>query len=359
MSPDEPQWWYPEPDRRESAWPSLLTPVSRVVAAAARRRLTRTGGYASRLPVICIGNLTVGGTGKTPMTRLIVEMLLKRGEVPVILSRGYGGREAGPILVDPAAHRARDVGDEPLLLSRTAPVVVSRDRRQGARFIERMGEQSNVGAKPSVILMDDGLQNSDLVQDLTIAIVDARRGLGNGRVLPAGPLRADLADQARRISVIVVNGEKDPARATPGLADLVHEVGPVPVLSSRTVPVGDTHWLYDEPVIAYAGIANPRRFFSLLKALDAKVLEEVALADHEPFTTRMANRLLDLSKARSARLVTTEKDLARLANEQGLLGDLAAASRAVAIATRIADFDAARLETLLRDTIGHVRSLER
>ncbi len=359
MSLEEPQWWYPEPDRRESAWPGLLAPVSRIVAAAARRRLVRTGGYISRLPVICVGNLTVGGTGKTPMTRLIAEMLVKRGEVPVILSRGYGGREAGPILVDAAIHRARDVGDEPLLMSRTAPVVVSRDRRQGARFIERMGERRDVHAKPSVILMDDGLQNPDLVQDLAIAIVDARRGPRQRpgaacRATPRRPCRSSPPHRRHRREWRKGSGPRDT-----GLDHLVHEVGAVPVLSSRTVPVGDTHWLYDEPVIAYAGIANPKRFFTLLKSLNAKVLEEVAFADHEPFTPRMAKRLLDLSKARSARLVTTEKDLARLANEQGLLGNLAAASRSVAIAMSVPDFDKARLDTLLRDTIGHVRTLDR
>lgn len=353
MSLDEPDWWYPEPNRRESAWPGLLSPVSRIVAAVARKRLSRVAGYVSHLPVICVGNLTVGGTGKTPMTRVIAELLMSRGERPVVLSRGYGGRLSGPVAVDPAHHQARDVGDEPLLLARWVPVVISKDRRQGARFIERMA------IAPTVILMDDGLQNPELKQDLSIALVDARRGLGNGRVLPAGPLRADIADQAPRIGVIVVTGETDPMRTTPGLDHLRHEVGGAAVLASRVVTEGDTHWLYDEPVIAYAGIANPGRFFALLKSRHAKVLEEVSFPDHKPFTARDAKSLLERAKSRSATLVTTEKDLARLANTRGPLADLAAASRTVPIAITLPEFDRVRLETLLRDTVGHVRSLDR
>ncbi len=143
------------------------------------------------MPVICLGNLTIGGAGKTPAALAVAHLLLAAHERPFFLSRGYGGRLAGPVRVDPSFHHAADVGDEPLMLARLAPTIVARDRVAGAHVARSAGA--------SVIVMDDGFQNPSLIKDLAILLVDGRRGIGNGRIIPAGPLRAPLrnSDRAR------------------------------------------------------------------------------------------------------------------------------------------------------------------
>ncbi len=185
MPLNEPRWWYTASKGGRLA-ARLLAPVADAYGAVAEARYRRHAPYRASLPTICVGNFTAGGTGKTPLTRCIVEHLLSLGESPVCLTRGYGGRLPGPVWVDPSRHGAADVGDEPLLLARSAPVMVSRDRAEGARAIEA------AEIKATVIVMDDGLQNGTVAKDLTIAVVDATRGMGNGQVIPAGPRRAPL-----------------------------------------------------------------------------------------------------------------------------------------------------------------------
>ncbi|MGH7186830.1 MAG: tetraacyldisaccharide 4'-kinase, partial [Pseudomonadota bacterium] len=160
---------------------TLLQPLANLYGAAARAKFERAEHHRAGLPVICVGNFTAGGTGKTPLTALICSRLKAEGQKPVVLTRGHGGRINGPHWVDPARDNARDVGDEPLLLAAAAPVLVSRNRRDGAREIERRGEHT-------VIVMDDGLLNGSLEKDCSIAVLDGVRGLGNGEVIPAGPL---------------------------------------------------------------------------------------------------------------------------------------------------------------------------
>src|SRR6476661_643641 len=193
---DEPSWWYaPAPGRLAM----LLQPLGAIYGRVAEARYFRTTPYRSRLPVICIGNFTSGGTGKTPLAIHLCERLKAAGHEPAVLTRGYGGRLSGPYWVNAASDVARDVGDEALLLARAAPTLVARDRRAGAHAIE-------MGPHPvTVIVMDDGLQNPGLAKDLTIAVVDGGRGLGNGLTMPAGPLRAPLPFQLELTDAIVVN----------------------------------------------------------------------------------------------------------------------------------------------------------
>jgi tetraacyldisaccharide 4'-kinase len=309
----------------------LLAPFGHFYGAVTARRMRATPDYHSRLPVICVGNFTVGGSGKTPTTIMIAQLLADAGHRPAVLSRGYGGRISGPHAVDVHRNTARDVGDEPLLIARSVPVFVARDRPAGARAIEADARGF------SVILMDDGLQNPSLAKDLVIAVVDGRRGFGNGRCIPAGPLRAPLVSQLRFVHAVLVNGGAQPAALN---------VFAGPVLSCAVAPAGDLAWLREKPLVAYAGIAAPERFFNLVEAQGGRIVERVPFADHHAFTPSDAERLLALARDRRAQLVTTEKDVMRLLHGRGPIGDLRAASRTLPIRVVLTEADQARLRDL-------------
>jgi tetraacyldisaccharide 4'-kinase len=234
------------------------------------------------------------------------------------------------------------VGDEALLLARAAPTLVSRDRAAGARAIEAR-------AACDVIVMDDGLQNPQLGKDLTLAVVDGTRGLGNGRVMPAGPLRAPLGFQLGLVDAVVVN-----ARG-PGTGDAVagwlRRRFEGPILRCATKAAGDTAWLNGCRVVAWAGIGAPQHFFAMLRSLGAEVVETIAFGDHQRLTEADARRVLSLAERRSAALVSTEKDLARLTGAAGSLTALAAATRVLPIALRFAGPDAERLAALIHSAV--------
>jgi tetraacyldisaccharide 4'-kinase len=337
MPVDEPRWWYAS---RPGLTARLLQPVSKVYGMAAAARMRRRG-YRSRLPVICIGNLTVGGTGKTPLAAHIAQRLSAGGERPALLSRGYGGSTVGPHVVDVARDTAALVGDEPLLLASEATVVVSRDRAAGARAIETLGA--------TVIVMDDGLQNPDLEKDLTLAVVDGTRVLGNGLVLPAGPLRAPLAVQLPRADALVLSGA--------GGADLSGGLqtyrGPV-IRMNRHVQ-GPTGWLQARPWLAFAGIAHPERFFDTAQAAGAHLADRVSFPDHHAFTSSDAERLMERAKALQAGLLTTSKDSVRMRGAAGRVAELAGTSRALRIEITMSEGDRALLEHLLRVAMNRSR----
>jgi tetraacyldisaccharide 4'-kinase len=327
--PLEPGWWYRPPGLIASA----LAPVAALYGHVAARRLARVATYRSSLPVICAGNFTAGGSGKTPVAAMLAERLIARGERPAILSRGYGGTECGPHWVDTGTDTAERVGDEPLLLARVASVLVARERGAGACEIERHGGFS-------VIVMDDGLQNRALAKDLIIAVVDGPRGIGNGRVIPAGPLRAPLAAQRDLPDAILFNG-------TPhaNLAATVARNG-CPSMTGGLVPGPGLEWLQGVSVIAYAGIGNPARFFSTVASLGAIPVETVAFPDHAALTAADAGRLLALAARHNARLVTTEKDHVRMAG-LAWLEALATASVAVPVRMQLSGDDTRVLDELL------------
>src|SRR4051794_24351770 len=189
----EPSFWW----RAGGLMSGLLSPLAAIYGAVAASRLARPGRTAG-IPVVCVGNLTLGGAGKTPAAIAAARMLDAAGRRPFVLSRGYGGALAGPVQVDPARHRAAEIGDEPLLLARFAPTIVSRDRAAGADMARAAGAGS--------IVMDDGFQSPGLHKDRSILVVDGRRGIGNGWVFPAGPLRAPLDSQLRRAQALLVIG---------------------------------------------------------------------------------------------------------------------------------------------------------
>lgn len=337
MRLEPPAWWYgvSPADRLKAA---LLLPAGCLYGTAARARFAFTRGYRSSLPVICIGNFTLGGAGKTPLAIEVARMVRDWGGKPAFLTRGYGGSISGPHRVDVAADTAAHVGDEALLLARAAPTFVAHDRKAGARAIEAAG-----GA--DVIIMDDGFQNPSLVKDLTIIAVDAGAGLGNGWVFPAGPLRAPLAVQLRRADAIILIGEENG-----GCADL--RGGDVPVMSARIRPAGDTAWLALAPVIAFCGIGRPAKFFNTLEELGARVIATRAFPDHHVFTGEEAGALLDEAARTEATLVTTEKDWVRFDAIEGALSELKAKARPLPIAAAIAPDDQPRLNALLIKAMG-------
>ena len=345
MPIDEPRWWYGD------AWPAmalLLQPAGAVYARVTQARFRRAIPYRSRLPVICVGNLVAGGAGKTPLALWIARYLQEQGHTPAFLSRGYGGRIIGPHKVDPLIETARDVGDEPLLLAQTAPTVVARDRAAGARMIE--------DTAATHIIMDDGLQNPGLAKDLSLAMIDGTRWIGNGRVIPAGPLRAPLAYQAGLADALVI-GEAGGRGESGGTAESgpTESMLPDPLRRAFSCPVLRAYRTAEDPTedmrrkvwIAFAGIGRPEGFFEMLEANGAQIAVRVPFADHHPFTQGDAERLLALAATHKAGLITTEKDWVRLPADCGALGRLKAMARALKLRLVFSAGDEARLQDLL------------
>jgi len=298
--------------------------------------------YRSRLPVICIGNFTAGGGGKTPTAIAVAKELKEAGERPCFLTRGYGGKTQGPVLAA-KGQSAAEVGDETLLLAVHAPTVVAADRAAGAKLIE--------GTDATVIVMDDGFQNPQLAKDFSLIVVDAATGLGNGLVMPAGPLRAPLDKQTPRADALLLIGE---GGKTAPLAKSF-EAANKPVLKARMAPRGDARWLGILPVIGFAGIANPKKFYATLSQNGARLTGTRSFPDHHPYTERQAERLLRWAREWNAMLVTTEKDWVRLPDDDGTeLSELKFRSRPLLIDIEFADGN--RLKRLLVETIEKRRA---
>lgn len=295
----EPAFWW----RRAGIAASLLAPVGLIYGTIAAHRMARKGTRVD-IPVLCVGNFTLGGTGKTPTVMMLARMLTDAGERPYCLTRGYGGQLTGPKLVDPHRDHAAQVGDEALLLAHVAPTVVARDRVAGAELARRQGA--------SVVILDDGLQNASLEKDFTLAVVDARRGVGNRCIFPAGPLRAPLASQLAKTDALLIAGEGDGAN---DVVTWARERG-LPVLHGRLVPDhGSVATLKGRHILAFAGIGDPEKFFATAEAAGIAVLERRAFADHYRYTAEDAGELIMDAEHGGLALLTTEKDRARMTGE--------------------------------------------
>ena len=281
----------------------LLKPLGALYGAVAARRLRRKGLNAG-IPVLCVGNYHVGGAGKTPAVLALAKLLGELGETPVVLSRGYGGTLRGPVRVDPGRHAASDVGDEPLMLAGHLPVVVSRNRADGVPLARSRGA--------TVILMDDGFQNPSIVKDVSLIVIDSERGLGNGQVFPAGPLRAPLRPQLARTDALIIVGDGTAAAAV--AAEIAGQGKPV--VRARLKPdETQVASLRSKRVLAFAGIGDPTRFFNTLRASGIDVASQRAFADHHPYSQGEIESLIAEAKRDGLTLVTTEKDLARLRDQ--------------------------------------------
>lgn len=312
----DPAFWWRAPGLASG----LLTPLGKVYGAVAEKRMSKHGAPAG-LPVLCVGNFTLGGAGKTPTAMMFAGLLRDAGETPCFLTRGYGGTVTRPRLVDAANDAASEVGDEALLLARVAPTVVSRDRVLGAAFAKVKGA--------SVIVMDDGLQNASLAKDVTIAVIDGRRGIGNAQVFPAGPLRAPLEAQLKRCDALLVIGENGNAR------DVMAQAGALPVFHGRLVPdPAALAALRDRKVLAFAGIGDPEKFFATVSQAGIDIGARRAFGDHYRFTARDAADLVLAAERGGLTLLTTEKDLARMNGDRALAA-LAAQTQVLPVSLEI------------------------
>lgn len=283
----------------------MLAPLALLYESISRLNGWLTTPMPSPVPVLCVGNLVAGGAGKTPTAISLARDLMARGVAVHFLTRGYGGRLSGPVLVDLARHTSADVGDEALLLARVAPTWIGADRRVTAHRAAETGA--------ALVIMDDGFQNPSLRKDWSLVVIDGAVGLGNGRIIPAGPLREDPARALARANAVLIMGED-----ACGVADRISSLAPrgLPILAARLEPDVTAVKLAGKRVFAFAGIARPEKFFASLRAAGCEIVGSRAFPDHHPFRTSELTALGEAARAAGAILVTTEKDRVRLNDDE-------------------------------------------
>lgn len=305
MASEAPPFWWGKPDWR--AW--ALYPASAIYGAIAARGLKQGRRQKVDLPVLCIGNFTVGGAGKTPVAIAFAKELLSRNRKPGFLSRGYGGSLTGSHLVDPEHDSARLTGDEPLLLARHAPVVVSASRAPGAQMLAAEG--------CDFVIMDDGFQSARLHYDYALLVVDAVRGLGNGHIIPGGPVRAPIVDQLRYASAVLKLGEGNGADHAIRMAARAAR----PVFQAMAGPVSK-NGIKGRRLLAFSGIGDPQKFFDTAAAAGGEIVQTRSFPDHHLYSDDELGELLALADDQGLELVTTAKDAVRLRHGTSRAGEL-------------------------------------
>ncbi len=292
-----PAFWYRSADRPTTATEIALTPFSWIYDAGRKIRNSGIKTEKANIPVLCVGNIVSGGSGKTPAVRALRELLRANNlsKTPFILSRGYGGTLPGPVLVDHDTHRFSEVGDEPLLLAKEGQVIISRNRPEGAKIAERFGAD--------LILMDDGFQNPSLKKNVSFLVIDGSSGLGNGKLLPAGPLREPLNEALERTDAAILIGEDER-----GIKNKIPAHIPVFGASIKPHLTPDPHKNY----IGFAGLGRPEKFKKTLEDCGLKLTAFYAFADHHPYTDGDMQKLLQEANLKKAVLITTEKDWVRI-----------------------------------------------
>ena len=295
-----PLFWFRNPNN-PGLYPCLLSPLSVLWSFFNRRRWAKGAHAKLTVPVVCIGNINLGGTGKTPTVIEIVTRLIDLGKKPHIITRGYKGSMKGPVLVDLQSHDADQVGDEPLLLAAFAPCWVAKDRLAGAN--------SAIKAGADVLVLDDGMQNPEISKDLTVLVCDAEIGFGNGRVFPAGPLRQPISEGCNNSDLSILLGRSESARHTTEQWPKLREK---PVLIGQFIPLETGMDWAGLKVVAFAGIGRPQKFFDTLNDLGATIVAQHEFGDHAKIPLALLQRMKIEADGLGAQLVTTEKDAARL-----------------------------------------------
>jgi tetraacyldisaccharide 4'-kinase len=330
-------WWL----QRLSAPALLLAPFAGLYGAVAGRRMRKPPRATAPIPVICIGNYVVGGAGKTPTALAVAKIARGMGLKPGFLTRGYGGKAPPPLMVDPALHGAAEVGDEALLLAAAGPVVVSPDRPAGLPLLAESGVD--------LIIMDDGFQNPSLRKDLTLVVVDGAAGIGNGRVIPSGPLRAPLRTQIVRSDAVIVVG---PGKPGDRMVRRIARAGRI-VLRGTIAPAARRNWA-ERPFLAFAGIGRPEKFFNTLDRAGVPLADVKGFPDHHLYSEDDARKLLARADQEGLGLITTSKDHARLARLDGERAKLRERVVVFDVAMRFENDD--RIAALIAETVRKVRT---
>jgi len=286
---------------KNSLYGVLLSPFGALYRLITSQRERFTITTKIRIPVICVGNIVLGGTGKTPITIMIASALKEQGFNVHILSRGYGGKLKGPLLVDPFYHTAQEVGDEPLLLAQATSTWISKNKAEGAKAATQAGAE--------ILILDDGLQNPSLYKNFSIIVVNGEYGLGNERVFPAGPLRETVESGLKKANIIMIMGKDNHSleKRWQGICPIFHgDLDPY---------INDIQALKNKPIYAFAGIGHPEKFFAMLHNYGLHVIAEKAFPDHYSFKSRDLDKLRAHADQLKAQLVTTEKDFLRLPHD--------------------------------------------
>jgi len=296
-----PTFWY-EKDFLSKFKSYFLIPLSIIWIFLSRIKATIAKPYNSKLKVICVGNLTIGGTGKTPFAISTFKWLKDLGYNPVFLTRGYGGKQIEPTEVK-TFHKHKDVGDEALLLSKIGTTIVSKNRSSGAKFIE--SHQSNF----DIIIMDDGLQNNQLHKNFNILLVDKNLMFGNELCIPAGPLRETISSGLLNIDAIIINGNNE-------IIDYQHYIfrKKIPIFES-IISLQKTLEVNQDKFLAFCGLANPQKFYKTLKQNGFNLIQTKSFPDHYQYNDTDINSLKKEAKKYKLKLITTEKDYVKI-NEQ-------------------------------------------